>query len=316
MSGKFSPFVVTVLPRQSIAWQEFLETTPTRSIALDGVVRGGPNYDPATHHINFDHHDGVVREATMSTAMQVYFAIKGGLMQALVHEGEVESTIYVNDTDQDTSLAVWLLLHYKQFENTSSIPHINRLLALNDRWDITGGAFPMNLDDQLVRQYAWVFQPYTNLRKTGGLAQASESILLDNLEAVLGRLNKYMMNDAEEVPLDTRHEILCDGNGYKIVDEIGGNEARFHLFNQGMDAFVSIVARRLDGRMVCSIGRRSRFIPFPVQQLYDDLNAAEGLDRSNGWNGSDIVGGSSRLQGTGLSWEQIRDIVNARISRE
>lgn len=315
MPGRFSPFTVHVLPRQSMTWEEFLKTTPPRSIALDGVVRGGPNYDPKTHHINFDHHDGVVREATMSTAMQVYFAIKGGLMEALIVGGNVDASIYINDTDQDTALAVWHLLHYKEFEGTKSIPAMSRLLALDDRWDITGGAFPMNLDDKLVREHTWVFQPYANLRRSGALAQATEDVLLDNLEAVLGRLNRFMMGQAEEVNLDTRHKLLYDGPLYKIVDEIGGNEARYYLFSKGMNAFVSLVARRTDGRFVYTVGRRSRYIRFPVEQLYDDFNAAEGLDRTNGWNGSDIVGGSSRANGSGLSWEQIRDIANRRLSQ-
>ncbi len=316
MSGRFAPFTISVLPRTSMSWEDFVQNTPPYSIALDGVVRGGPRYDPATHHLNFDHHDGVVREATMSTAMQVLFAIKGGLMKALASRGPINSTIYVNDTDQDTALAVWLLLHYKQFEGTGSIPHLSRLLALNDRWDITGGAFPMSLDDQLIRQYAWIFQPYSNLRRSGGLAQATEEVLLDNLEAVLGRLNAYMMNEAEEVDLDTRHTVLYDSSRFKIVEETGGTDARTFLYSHGMDAFVNIVARRPDGKIVYSIGRRSRFIPFPVQELYSDLNEAEGLILENGWNGSDIIGGSSRALGSGLGWGEIRDIVNKRLDSE
>lgn len=84
---------IVILPRKSMTWQEFLASTPERSIALDGVVRGGPAWDEKTLHANFDHHDGVVREATMSTAMQVLFAIKGGLMDRM---GKA-CRLYVND---------------------------------------------------------------------------------------------------------------------------------------------------------------------------------------------------------------------------
>ncbi len=315
MPDRFSPFTLHILPRQSMSWEEFVRTTPARSIALDGMVRGGPNYDPVTCHINFDHHECVVREATMSTAMQVYFAIKGGLAEALLLDGKVDAHIYINDTDQDTAFAVWLLLNYKKFEGVQSIPHINRLLALDDRWDITGGAFPMNLDDQLVRNHTWVFKPYTDLRKSGRLAQANEEMLLDNIEAVMGRLNRFLMGQAEEVSLDIRHEILYDALTFKIVDEIGGNEARYYLFSKGMNAFISLVARRTDGRFVYTVGRRSRYIRFPVPDLYDDFNAAEGLTRENGWNGSDIIGGSSRVLGSKLSWEHLRDIVNDRLRK-
>lgn len=316
MSNRYSPFKICVLPRNSMSWDEFAATAPRNSIALDGVVLGGPRFDPLTNHINFDHHDNVVREATMSTAMQVYFALKGGLMQTFMSDDGAEVSIYINDTDQDTAFAVWLLLNYKKFEGTQSIPHINRLLALDDRWDITGGAFPMNLDDNLVRQHNWVFRPYTDLRKSGGLAQATEQVMLDNLEAVIARLNRFLMGQAEEVKLDTRHELLYDSPQFKIVDEIGGNEARYFLFSKGMDAFVSLVARRPDGRFVYSVGRRSQYIRFPVETLYDDFNNAEGFGRRNGWNGSTIIGGSSRHNGSGLSWEQIRDITNRRLRRD
>ena len=312
MVNRFTPFDLIILPRQTMSWKNFKKEAPNRSIALDGVVSGGPNHDSETGHINFDHHDNVVREATMSTASQVMFAIKGGLSESLLgSEGAIDSCIYINDTDQDTSLAVWLLLNYKKFEGTQSVPHINRLLALDDRWDITGGAYPMNLDDKLVRQHNWVFRPYTDLRKSGGLSQATPEILSDNLEAIIGRLNKYLMGQAEEVDLDTRYEIFYDSPRFKIVDEIGGNEARYYLFSKGMNAFVSLVATRSDGRFVYSIGRRSRYIKFPLPEIYKALNEVEGFSGNDKWGGSDIIGGSPRFAGSGLCWEELRDIINS-----
>ena len=294
-----------------MTWERFLQETPRRSIALDGVVLGGPNYDEAGLRINFDHHDNVVREATMSTARQVLFAIKGGLMEAF---GGQTCTVYINDTDEDTCLATWLLLNYKQFEHANGIPVINQLLELNDRLDITGGAFPMNLSDRLMRRHAWVFGPYKNLRKSGALAVADEPVMRDNLEAVLHRITAFHMGNMEEGDLDHRHTILYEGHGFKIVDEIGGNEARYHLFSQGMHAFISIIARRPDGKVVYTIGRRSKFIRFPVRTLYGVFNHAEGLAPEQGWNGSDIIGGSSRLHGSAQSWQQLRDLTISTLS--
>ena len=57
-SGRFG---IHFLPRVSWNWDQFLENTPEGSIALDGMVRGGPRFDMRTMHVNFDHHDGVVR---------------------------------------------------------------------------------------------------------------------------------------------------------------------------------------------------------------------------------------------------------------
>jgi hypothetical protein len=294
-----------------MTWREFLEQTPQNSIALDGVVRGGPNFDQPTHHINFDHHDNVVREATMSTCKQVYFAIKGGLFQLFRNETEKYARVYVNDSDQDTSLAVWQLENSQLLEGTQSIPALNRLISLTDELDITGGAFPRNLDERLSRQQNWIFEPYTQLRTSGALANATAEVMRDNLVSVLSRINKFMMGMAEERKGDTRHEILYDSpEGYKIIDEIGGNEARYFLFSKGLNAFISKVATRADGNKVWTIGRRSRYIPFPVRELYSVLNQAEGLSDQDGWNGSDIIGGSSRKYGSKLDSKQIAEVVD------
>ncbi len=308
-----SDIEIVILPRQTMTWEQFCRETPPLSIALDGMVRGGPAWDERTLHVNFDHHEGVVREATMSTAMQVYFAIKGGLMDRF--RGKAQ--IYINDPDQDTAFAVWLLLHHKQFDGVQSHPTISRLLALNDRWDITGGAFPMSLDNERVRQHNWVFAPYSEMRKSGELAQAGEAAIRNTLRAVLDNLTKALLGEAGEKELDTRHEILCaiPHLGFRIIDEIGGNEARYDLFSKGLlDGYVSLVARRPDGRFVYTIGRRSRYVDFPVKELYVWLNWAEEMMSPHGWNGSDLIGGSDRELGSGLSWERIRDIVERYFS--
>ncbi len=304
-----STISINILPRQTLTWNDFVETTPSRSIALDGMVSGGPKWDEDTLHVNFDHHDGVSREATMSTAMQVYFAIKAGLLKRF-EGGPVQ--VYINDPDQDTALACWLLLHHKQFTGTQSHPVMSRLLALNDRLDITGGAFPMSLDDKIVKQHAWVFSPYTDLRKSGELASAGEATFRNTLLATFDHLDKLWLGQALEKELDTRHKILYTSSthGFRIVDEIGGNEARYALFSQGMleNGYVSLVATRPDGKFVYTIGRPSPYTKFPLQKFYDALNLKENIE-VNGWGGSNLVGGSSRSLGSSLSWWEIRDVL-------
>ena len=301
---------MAIRPRQTMTWEQFCQETPPGSIALDGMVSGGPRWDERTLHLNLDHHDGVVREATMSTCRQAMFAVKGGLMKRLGGKAE----LWVNDPDQDTALATWILRHHSRFEGTQSHPTINRLLELTDRWDITGGAYPTALDDRTLTTHAWVFDPYTDLRVSGALAAANEGVMRSVLEAVHARLDAVFMGQGETKALRTDATVLHDSkHGFKIVDETGGNEARYLLFSQGMDAFVSRVATRTDGRFVYSIGRRSRYIDFPVPELYGALNLAEPemwqFLAGHGWGGSDIIGGSPRLTGSSLSWEQIRDVL-------
>lgn len=132
-------------PRKSISWEVFLTTASGPSIALDGYVNDAPNYSEKTKHANFDHHYGVVREATMSTAEQVYMAVKGGIFESFKKEGKPFSDVYINDCDQDTCLAIFILENYKMFEGTGSIPHFNRLLNVDSKFDITGGAYPVKV---------------------------------------------------------------------------------------------------------------------------------------------------------------------------
>ena len=304
-----------VRPRESISWDAFLQQTPRASIALDGFVRSEPCFDEATMHANFDHHNGVLREATMSTCRQVFFAIKGNLMHYFSAEGKPQ--IYVNDCDQDTALALWLLNNHQLFEGTQSIPLVNRLIEITDRLDITGGGFPMNLSESLIRQHNWVFEPYTALRSSGSLAHADATVIRDNLEAVLARITQFMMGQGGERELDTRHEILyASPRGFKIINEIGGNEARYFLFSQGLDAFISLVATRPDGRMVWTVGKRTPYAPFPVSELYDVYNHAEGLSSEDGWNGSNLIGGSSRLHGSRLDHQQLAALTEDHLTKK
>src|SRR3990167_3522809 len=237
-----------VLPRQTLNQEDFL-AKPQCSIALDGVVRGGPFRDEETRHVNFDHHDGVDREITMSTCKQVFMAIKGGLFKSYRQNGKPFAYVYVNDSDQDTSLSVFELENNKMLEGSQSNPLFNRLLELTDKLDITGGAFPLNLSDKLMRQHSWIFQPYSELRKSGALATANHQVIQDNIESIMLRIKEYLMNRGGEAELDIRHKILYDSPyGYRIIHEIGGNDARYYLFGNGMDAFVSLVAERPDGK--------------------------------------------------------------------
>jgi len=290
-----------------MSWSSFCATSPERSIALDGFVVDGPQWDEKGLRANFDHHSGVVREATMSTAMQVMFAIKGGLMQRFG-----SAKLYINDPDQDTCLATWLLMRHRQFDGVQSHPAINRLLTLNDRLDVTGGAYPMALRDEIL---GWAFEPYTDLRISGELATAGETAMRNCVDAVHARLDRVMMANPGFKKFEPTINVLYDSPQFKIVDETeSGTDARYALFAAGMNAFVSLVAERPDGRFVYSIGRRSRYIDFPVMELYLALNEAELTIRIEnrtdfGWGGSDIIGGSSRKKGSSLSWQAVRDVV-------
>lgn len=294
-------------PREELTWDEFREETPPFSIALDGYVTGPPAHDEDTQHVNFDHHEGVHRPATMSSAMQAMYAVKGGLMKRFRDQQDELPRVYVNDCDQDVSLAVFVLENYKLFEGTQSHPGFNRLLEIDQRLDITAGAYPMNHDVDLVKQHHWVFEPYGDMRKSGRLYSADASAIRDNIETTCGRIMQLLIGNPGTVESDTRHEIFYQGDDFWMAHEIGGPDSRYDLFSQGMMSFVNKIGEMPNGNNVMSVGRVSTYVDFPLLELYPYYNEAE-KDADGQWNGSTLIGGSPRGSGTSLSIPDLRDI--------
>jgi len=69
-------------------WEDFINSKPNFSIALDGYVKGPPRFSIQGPYANFNHHEGVARIATRSTCAQVYFYIRLGLLDTFQKKGE------------------------------------------------------------------------------------------------------------------------------------------------------------------------------------------------------------------------------------
>ncbi len=299
-------FRIHIYPRDVVTWQKF-QYHNTHAIGLDGFIAGGPEWDSQRKLVNFDHHDGVVREATMSTAKQVYFAIKSGFCAWM----GATCDVYVNDIDQDTAMAIWLLRNHHLFEGPGAVPTVSRILELNDRLDITGGAFPMNLSDSVYGTHCWVFEPYTSMRKSGAIARADADTMNTVLDACCARLTQLMMNAAGSVIPNVEVTVLATGLITVIDETQGGIESRHLAFAQSLipGVYLSIVAVRDDGCRVYTLGKRSRYVDFDMRAAYAKLNAVEGFTAPKGWGGSDLIGGSDRAQGSRLSWEEVLDVL-------
>jgi hypothetical protein len=297
-------------PRKVEQWDVFRTTYPERSIALDGFVYGKPNYDPEGVYLNANHHEDVDRLATRSTASQVYIALKQGLMDAFTVDGSLKMNIFVNDPDQDTCLSVWLLKNHERILGARSEPLINRLVDLEDRFDVTAGAYPMNPTDGVLQQLAWMFEPYTEARLNGRVSQMDGAEMASVIESVSNRISAYSLGEGQKLPPDTRYKTLGGGDNWAMIEEIGA-QARTALFASGVKAFVSCRFNS-DSSMTYSVGRMSPYVRFPIAELYDVLNAAEGIspDDPNRWGGSDIIGGSPRATGSRLRPEEVQAIIN------
>ena len=304
-----------VCPGKEIGWEEFERIAPPNSIALDGFVRGAPRYDPAMKRANFNHHQDVDRLGTRSTSGQIQVAIKQGLIDAFRVDGAPRIHIWVNDPDQDSSLAVWLLVNHERITGARSEPIINKLISAEDLIDTTAGAYPFDPKSALMRELAWVFEPYVQARMAGRIRSMEGAEMANVIDAVGARISKYTLGEKHSVELDTRLQDLGGGEGWRLIKE-EGFYARTGLFARGIKAFVSFLGEE-NGRYHYSIGKMSPYIPFPITDLYVALNEAEGLDIKSGicWNGGDTIGGSPRRVGSSLNPKQVEELINQFLTR-
>jgi len=302
-----------VEPGVVLSWDEFTQTKPPYSIALDGYVNSVSELDFNGPYLNLDHHSGVRRLITRSTCAQVYLAIVLGLFQLFQKDNQPHANIYVNDCDQDVCLSYWLLKNPDKILNLRVQDNIARLIIGEDFLDATAGSFPIDLTRDVMQQGFWIFEPYTIARTSGELKNYSSSQMVELIMSVYERINLFTEGKAQRIEVDARYEMVGGGEGWILAKEIGPY-ARAQLYQEGVQALITFRDNQ-DGTYTYSIGKISGFIKFPIPELYNVLNQAENLiDPSNQWGGSTIIGGSPRRSGSKLKPEKLENIVNDYLS--
>ena len=300
-------------PGVVLSWDEFTQTKPPYSIALDGYVNSVSELDFNGPYLNLDHHSGVSRLITRSTCAQVYLAIVLGLFKLFQKDNQPHANIYVNDCDQDVCLSYWLLKNPDKILNLRVQDYIARLIIGEDFVDATAGSFPIDLTRNVVQQSFWIFEPYTIARTSGELKNYSSSQIVELILSVYERIDQYTEGKAQKIEVDARYEKVGGGEGWILAKEIGPY-ARAQLYQEGVQALITFRDNH-DGTYTYSIGKISDFIKFPIPELYNVLNQAENLtDPSNQWGGSTIIGGSPRRSGSKLKPEELENIVNDYLS--
>lgn len=300
-------------PRVTSDWKTFTRDCPQNSVALDWRVSGPPKVKLDTLHANFNHHEGVVRLATASTSEQVLIALKTGFSDTFRLD---DLNMYINDPDQDTALALWILINHDRLEWTKSEPLITRLISVGNMLDITSGMYPFGVKSKVMRQLAWIFSPYVNSRVTGELFKANAATMRNIIESIHARIDKYALWTGNEEDLDTRCEIVGWGMGWSLVKEIWFYSRGSYL-EKWIKSFISINQIRPDGKYIYSIWKASNFINFPILEIYRILNTAEGIPESSTdkWWWSDTIGWSPRNTWSSLTPEKLTEVINTFLSQ-
>lgn len=292
-------------------WSAFEREAPEYSIALE-VLDDVPGH--RGHYVSFDHHEGVIREVTMSAAMQAYIAVRQGRLMERWRRHRNPIPVYVWNADQDVCLAAFVLAYHELLERAEGMPKLRWIVQYNNKIDICGGLYPVNLDELEKNHFTWIFEPFHRQRMAGKTAGDAE-LVTSTIEQVCERLFDMMSNRAGRLPITVRPEILFkSAHDYVIVDEKGDPNSRLVLASEGYRNLISLISRRPNGRFTYSVIRGCPYDEdtFQVDKLIAAFQAAE--DVPNVWGGSNLAAGSDSVHGSRLTWEELRDIAEPIVS--
>ena len=305
MENEFRNISLRVAPKRFTDWNHFIREVPEYSIGIE-VMDDTPGN--RGHYVHFDHHKGVIREATMSAAMQAYIAVRQGRIMERWLPRQRPIPVYVWNADQDVCLTTFVLEYHYMLERAEGMPLLRWIVQYNNKIDICGGLYPVNLDELVNNHFTWVFEPYREQRMHGK-AMNDEALVRSTIRRVCDRLLALLEGRAGITPINVVPEILYESPyGFVIVDEKGDPNARLVLAAQGHRNIISLVCQRSCGRYTYSVIRGSAYDEdlFDVHKLIAAFQQAE--DQGNIWGGSNLAAGSDSEFGSSLHWTRLRDI--------
>jgi hypothetical protein len=293
------------------SWEHFIETVPEYSIGLE-VIDDTPGH--RGHYVHFDHHAGVVREATMSAALQSYIAVRQGRLMERWLQKRRPVPVYVWNADQDVCLASFVLEHHELLESKGS-PIVRQIVQFNNKIDICGGLYPVDLEEIVRAHYTWVFEPCMQQRAIGK-TPGDEGLIMDTIFQVSERLHALLKGEAGVAPIVAEPEVLYSSPyNFIIADEKGDPNSRLVLGAQGHTNLISLIAVRPTGRYTYSIIRGSPYDDdiFSIPKLLDAFQAAEDQPGARIWGGSNMAAGCDSELGSSLHWTTLRDVAEGML---
>ena len=284
-----------------------------RVILLDGAGQFGPLLDNRARLYNLDHHQGCERTFTLATCEQALLLVHSGLDLS-----EGDWTVYANEPDLDTVLAIWCLINYQRITTLS--PEARDVLA------------------PLIRLEGAIDSNGTELAAVCGLpryALAGAQRHIDGLlapEKALREAGEWLKGDLLEFVVEQLAAIdrivyeASDFLEYRRIDQIYGHaelrggwvavacrdaggiyEVEQHLKARWGDQLGLIALEKDSGHY--TLRRTSSLSDIDLDAAYELLNTldpqVDGRPASKRWGGSNIIGGSPRDIGSGLGAMEI-----------
>ncbi len=278
---------------------------PPRSVALDGYVQG-PEVDLVQERFSFDHHDRCLRLVTRATCQQVLDSLLLGFDPS-------DKSVFLNDIDGDTVLAVWLLKNPTRVTEKK----VRHLVESVGEIDAHGPAYPA-LDPALADAfYQGAMREESTLRRSGEYQNCDLEALLNSCLKGVDDLLDGSLKLPESSP-SLPYEITHTGTGGWVMVE-GNGPIFMDLYQAG---FTRIITHRpLEvGGWQYTVAKKSDLVPcFAVGPMSKPGTILATLaDLEPGWGGGSSIGGSPRHEdgsSSKLSPEEVFQLVEGLVTQ-
>ena len=305
----------------SISGQTLRRSTPG-TIYLDGAAQEGPLLDIENHIYNLDHHQGCVRSFTLATCEQAMVVVRKGLDLP----GR-DWTIYANEPDLDTVLAIWVLLNHIRLNDTSAeirsrIMPLVRLQGIIDAHGLEMQelcAFPQDFREATFAELEHLRRKEARLKKEGKWLEID---YLDYTAEMLRAIDALVYSsqhfeDLLEVEELARAEIAGQYLAIVCRSSAGIYEVERYLRRLYGKRLGMIILQK--SAREYTLRQVNAFLLGGLEGVYERLNsmdsAAGDRDSGNRWGGSAEIGGSPRATGTNLTPEQIAEACAEAVRR-
>ena len=293
-------------PEMAVSRSEAVSLGP-RVILLDGAGSFGPLIDSERKLYNLDHHAECERLFTLSTCEQALVLVQSGLELS-----EGDWTIYANDPDLDTLLALWCLLNHRRVRelNPEARDVLLPLLRLEGAIDANGPelarfcGLPSVVLEETQKRIDQLLSHERSLKQTGSWVNTKvypyATEILRAIDAIVYAREDF--GDYSSVEEVYGHVEITPGCvAVACRDRAGIYTVEQHLKTRWGDQLGLIALENQPGQYTL---RRVSSISGPdLQPAYALLNrldpAVDGRPSGKRWGGSQDIGGSPRPMGPG-----------------
>lgn len=285
---------------------------PPGAIFLDGAAQGEPFLDPERALYNLDHHEGCIRSFTLATCEQAVV-----LLRKRLDLRKRDWTVYANDIDLDTVLAIWVLLNHLRLvdDDSPARAEIMPLLRLEGCIDALGLEFqdlcalPPELLEKTRARMASLLRRERALKADGSWDHLDP---LQYVAAQLHAIDQMVYPPAEisgtlEIEELARSELLGGSLAVVCRARSGIYEVERELRRVHGERLGLVVLQK--DPFTYSLRQVDPALARSLELVYARLNlldpGSDGSRSPNRWGGSEEIGGSPRSSGTRLSPRQI-----------